>query len=77
MGNQDDFEDPALDHIEESEIQAVVDTSLKGPDGVSRPICINQDDNLICLTIQDTKRLSEFLLKSIKFLEEYEKIIIQ
>lgn len=76
MGS-DNFIDPELEAIEGSEIQAVVDVSLHGVDDIFRPVYINQDQELLHLTIDDAKRLHQFLGEAIDFLTEYSKRIIQ
>ena len=73
----DNFEDPELDHTEESEIAAAVDVSTYGTDKVFRPVYINQDDQVLALTPEDAKRLLKFLRKAVKFVDEYQGRIIQ
>lgn len=65
------LEDPELLAIEGSEIEAVVDITSFDLDKVSRPICICQDAEFIYLTINDAKRLQDFLSKAIPFVDEY------
>lgn len=61
---------PRLEIIEGSEIAAVVDASVKGIDGVFRPVLLEQDDGAcLTLTIEDAQRLYDFLDEAIPFLE--------
>lgn len=73
----DDFIEPELPPEDNSEIQAVVDVSIYGTDKIFRPVCINQSQDLLHLTLEDAKRLNKFLLEAIKFLEEYKARIVQ
>lgn len=72
----DDF-DPDLPYIEGSEIEATVDISIKGTDGVDRPVFIGQDDELLHLTLEDAERLNEFLTEAIKFIKNFNGRILQ
>jgi len=73
----DDFKDPELPYTEGSEIEAVVDVAIRGTDGVSRPIYINQSQDFLQLTLQDAERLNEFLTKAIIFIKEYNSRTVQ
>lgn len=61
---------PGLEVIDGSEICAEVDPSLKGIDGVFRPILVEQNDgDTLALTVEDAQRLYDFLDEAIPFLE--------
>lgn len=81
MGNKEkkiaEFVDPELEYIEGSEIAAAVDVSTYGTDNIFRPVYINQDDQVLCLTLEDAKRLQGFINKAVKFLDEYKSRIVQ
>lgn len=77
MGPKDDFFDPELEFTEDSEISAAVDISTHGDDGIFRPVYINQDEEVLVLTLEDSKRLLKFLEKAVKFLDEYQDRSIQ
>lgn len=72
-----DFRDPELRHREDSEISAALDVSTVGTDNIFRPVYINQDDQILALTPEDTKRLLKFLIKADKFLDEYQQRNLQ
>ena len=66
------MEEPLIEEDEEGcEISAAVDVSLYGPDNVFRPVLLGQDTEIICLTVEDAKRLHKFLGEAIPFVEEY------
>lgn len=71
MSTERVFTDPELEYCEESEIEAAIDVTIAGTDNIARPIMINQDENLLQLTLEDAKRLREFLSDAIIFIEEY------
>lgn len=74
---EDDFIDPELEHVDESEISAAVDISTYGTDKIFRPVYINQDDQVLALTPEDARRLLKFLRKTVKFLDEFQTRKIQ
>lgn len=69
----EEFYDPDLEYIDGSEIAAALDVSTFGTDKVFRPVFINQDDQVLQLTPEDTKRLLGFLERAVKFLDEYKE----
>lgn len=69
--------DPELPFVEGSEIEAVVDVSIHGLDNVFRPILINQDSEILQLTLADAKRLHHFLGEAVEFVEEFSKRKLQ
>jgi len=71
------FNDPELEYSEESEIAAAVDISVHGTDSVFRPIYINQDDQILALTLEDSKRLLAFLKKAVRFVDEFQARSLQ
>lgn len=74
---EEDFADPVLEPIEGSEIAAAVDVSTFGDDNIFRPVYLNQDEQIIALTVDDARRLLRFMTKAVKFLEEFESRKIQ
>lgn len=77
MGISKSFLDPELPYVEGSEIEAVVDVAIIGQDNVRRPIFINQEQDLLHLTLDDAVRLHQFLGEAIEFLKEYNQRTIQ
>lgn len=74
----EDFIDPELPPIEDSEIEAAVDVTVCGSDNIFRPIFIGQSNGeMIQLTLSDAVRLKEFLDKAIPFVEQYNDRILQ
>lgn len=70
--------EPELEHTEGSEIQATVDTGATDMDGVCRPVLVNQNDtDFLALTVEDAKRLLEFLNEAIPYLEGHVRRITQ
>lgn len=62
---------PRLEIVEESEINAEVDGALRGIDGVFRPVFVGQDDGAcLALTLEDAKRLYDFLDSAIIYLSD-------
>lgn len=73
-----ELDDPELIAIDGSEIEALVDVGIVGPDGVSRPVMINQmNEEFMQLTYEDAVRLKKFLIRAVKFLKEYRGRITQ
>lgn len=63
-------EAPRLEIIEGSEIEAEVDSSAIGLDNVFRPVFVGQDDgSSLALTIEDARRLLEFLTDAVDYIE--------
>ncbi len=62
---------PILEIVEGSEIEAQVDLSGIGIDGVFRPISVNDQGGyeMLFLTVQDARRLLEFLTEALPYLE--------
>lgn len=79
MGAEEDyFLEPELPPRAGSEIEALIDVSATGADGITRPVFINQfEEEVIALTYEDTVRLHEFLGLAIQFLKEYRNRITQ
>lgn len=61
---------PQLEIVDWSEINGEVDSAGRGVDGVFRPVFIGQDDGqCLTLTIEDAKRLLEFLTEAMDYVE--------
>jgi hypothetical protein len=75
---KDDIGDPEMPAIDGSEIEGVIDSSNVGSDGIFRPVLVNQDgSDYFQLTVEDAKRLLEFLDAAIPHLENEMKAIRQ
>lgn len=74
--NNKDFEDPEIEYEEGSEIAAAIDVTTYGEDKVFRPIFINQDDQIIALTPEDAKRLLSFLRKAVRFVDDFQRRVV-
>lgn len=66
------FLDPELLPEEFSEIEAAVDVSVYGLDGAFRPVFIGQDDQILALTLEDARRLRDFLHDAVEFVDEFQ-----
>jgi hypothetical protein len=61
---------PTLEMTEGSEICGEVDNSIRGVDGIFRPVFVEQDDGqCLALTFEDAKRLAEFLCEAVDYIE--------
>lgn len=79
MANKEDYSlEPELPAISGSEIEALIDVSAVGSDGICRPVFINQfQEEILALTYEDTKRLHEFLGLAIQYIREYREKTLQ
>jgi len=72
------LEDPELGPSSGSEIEAVIDMTAIGADGIMRPVFINQcDAETLALTLEDAERLLGFLKKAVVFVRESKYRILQ
>lgn len=63
-------EPPKLEVLEGSEICGEVDNSIRGVDGVFRPVFVQQDDGqCLALTVEDAKRLIDYLDDAIDYIQ--------
>lgn len=67
--DRDEIGSPKLSFVDGSEIEACVDATSKGNDGLCRPVMVTQDMEFLELTIQDAQRLLAFLEEAIPYLE--------
>lgn len=62
---------PDLDRIEGSEIDGMIDIETLDPDGIRRPIMVNQDGHdMLELTVADARRLHKWLSEALPYLEQ-------
>lgn len=63
--------EPELEYVEGSEIAGTLDVSNTGADKICRPLIFNHEDGaLMCLTIEDARRLLDFLTEALPYLEQ-------
>jgi len=61
---------PYLELIDGSEVTAEIDTAAIGIDGRFRPVIIGDDEGIeINITIDDARRVLDFLIEAIKYME--------
>lgn len=79
MSDGDDLlHGPELQPLAGSEIEAVIDLSAVGTDGMLRPVMINQDGtDFIQITMEDAERLHKFLGAAIVYLKKEKAKILQ
>jgi hypothetical protein len=72
------LDDPELGPSSGSEIEACIDLSAVGNDGIPRPVFINQlGDETLALTIEDAERLLGFLQEAIQFINSQRNKTLQ